>query len=340
MSGSPSSVRKGLILILGLPRSGTSWLGKVFDSHPDVSYLHEPDKHVQGELPVLLPVERSAEEREEIEIFLDKVLANRSPAVTGKRPFFPKSYRSGPRELLRRSLLLASRALPRPQALSLQIPGLIDPGRPDPRVVWKSINSVGRLGALARALPRSHVVLLVRHPCGQIASILRGHAAGKFTHALPSEQYRVLEALVKTDRGRAHGLTLAGLRDLQPVERMAWRWVLFMEKALEEAAGLAPTCRVLRYEDLCARPMEQTRDLFAFAGLDWHPQTEYFLHDSTKSDGTEYFGVRKDPQRSASKWQGELTEEDVQRILAIVRRSPAGRLVLDDEETCHQDAAG
>jgi hypothetical protein len=39
-------MRESLILILGLPRSGTSWLGKVFDSHPDVAYLHEPDKHV------------------------------------------------------------------------------------------------------------------------------------------------------------------------------------------------------------------------------------------------------------------------------------------------------
>ncbi|HKH43129.1 MAG TPA: hypothetical protein VKM72_00510, partial [Thermoanaerobaculia bacterium] len=145
MSGSPPSVRKSLILVLGLPRSGTSWLGKVFDSHPEVFYLHEPDKHVQGELPVLLPVDRSAEGRDEVEKFLDKVLANRSPAVMGKRPFFAKSYRSGPRELLRRTLLLGSRGLPRPQALSLQIPDLIDPGRPAPRIVWKSINSVGRL---------------------------------------------------------------------------------------------------------------------------------------------------------------------------------------------------
>ncbi|HKH48858.1 MAG TPA: sulfotransferase, partial [Thermoanaerobaculia bacterium] len=199
---------------------------------------------------------------------------------------------------------------------------------------------VGRLGALARALPRSQTVLLVRHPCGQIASILRGHAAGKFSHALPSEQYRVLEVLMSTDQARAHGLTLAGLRELQPVERMAWRWVLFLEKALEEGAGLAAACRVVRYEDLCAHPLEQARELFAFAGLDWHPQTERFLHDSTKSDGAEYFGVRKDPQRSASKWQDELSEEDVQRILAIIQGSPAGRLVLGDEEAQHQDAAG
>ena len=31
------------ILILGAPRSGTTWLAKIIDSHPDVLYRHEPD---------------------------------------------------------------------------------------------------------------------------------------------------------------------------------------------------------------------------------------------------------------------------------------------------------
>src|SRR5689334_11827434 len=32
-----------VILVLGGPRSGTTWLAKIFDSHPDVLYRHEPD---------------------------------------------------------------------------------------------------------------------------------------------------------------------------------------------------------------------------------------------------------------------------------------------------------
>ena len=33
---------KNIISIHGVPRSGTSWLGQIFDSHPDVAYRHQP----------------------------------------------------------------------------------------------------------------------------------------------------------------------------------------------------------------------------------------------------------------------------------------------------------
>ena len=36
------------ILILGAPRSGTTWLAKIIDSHPDVLYRHEPDAAIPG----------------------------------------------------------------------------------------------------------------------------------------------------------------------------------------------------------------------------------------------------------------------------------------------------
>jgi len=32
------------ILVSGSPRSGTTWLAKLLDSHPDVLYRHEPDE--------------------------------------------------------------------------------------------------------------------------------------------------------------------------------------------------------------------------------------------------------------------------------------------------------
>ena len=41
-----------MIMIFGSARSGTTWLGKIFNSHPDLFYLHEPDSIlVDSEIP-------------------------------------------------------------------------------------------------------------------------------------------------------------------------------------------------------------------------------------------------------------------------------------------------
>lgn len=330
---------EGMILLFGLPRSGTSWLGKVFDSHPETLYLHEPDKDVrQAGVPAVFPAEWMAERREAIEAFLRQVLANRSLGVTGKLPQFPKSYRSTGRRLLR-SAFFAAKALPLGLERAVRVPDLINRRHPISRVVWKSINSVGRLGAILRARAGARAVLIVRHPCGQIASVLRGHAAGKITDVHPSEQYRVFEELVGTAAGRAHGLTVEDLRAMHPLERLAWRWVLFLEQARADTEGLA-SCRWLRYEDLCEEPRERTRELFDFAGLGWHSQTEEFLRESTDGESDHYFAVKKDPRRSASKWRSELPERDAQRILDVVAGSPVGRLYLEETAGWTQPVLG
>lgn len=325
MAAAGRGAGEDMILVAGLPRSGTSWMGKIFDSHPDTLYLHEPDKHIQlPGVPMLLP----AEPRKELDEFLRRVLANRSPGVTGKLPAFAKSYRCGARHLARNAVGYMARALPRRLADRVRVPDLVDPGArrgSGPRLVWKSINSVGRLGALARRLPEARCLLLLRHPCGQIASVLRGYASGRIHGRPPSDQYRVFEMLLGTGPARARGLTLDALRAMHPVERMAWRWVLFLEKAVADTAGLA-NCRLLRYEDLCAAPADGARELFGFAGLGWHERTEEFIRESTNGENERYFGLHKDPQRSAGKWRRELSEADARRILGVVGESPVGRL--------------
>src|SRR5690349_8179034 len=69
------------ILGLGFPRFGTTWLAKIFDSHPDVLYRHEPDE-LTGPDPSLAPAGQ-----------IRTWLLQRSPRAAAKRPNFPKSWR-------------------------------------------------------------------------------------------------------------------------------------------------------------------------------------------------------------------------------------------------------
>jgi hypothetical protein len=140
----------------------------------------------------------------------------------------------------------------------------------------------------------------------------------------------MLEVLLASEAARRRGLTLQALRDAHPIERLAWRWVLFNEKAMADTDGLANSLTV-RYEDLCKHPVGMTKRMFRFAELEWQGQSERFIERSISAESKEYYGLIKDPLRSADKWRDELGKQDIERIMAIARHIPAGRLFLMDD---------
>lgn len=81
------------LAILGLMRSGTTWIGKVLDSSPEVVYLHEPD-YIKR-IPCL-PYTTEAQEYAGWEPYIRKYLAGlRSTCASRsmlKRPSFSKNY--------------------------------------------------------------------------------------------------------------------------------------------------------------------------------------------------------------------------------------------------------
>jgi hypothetical protein len=316
------------ILLMGLPRSGTTWLGKIFDSHPDTFYSHEPDSasRFRG-IPLLIPPDLAGGERESLLKEVRRMRGIRTTSVVGKLPLFPKSYVSGLPLGLRAKELFLCKALSRGIG-DFQVPKHVVGTADDaPAWAWKSIESSGRLGAIARALPESRAIFIIRHPCGVAASTLRGEQAQKFIEKSSSEDWGFFESLSRIEQARSRGLSLERFREMSPIVRMAWRWALLNEKTLEDIDGLG-NCMVLRYEDLCEHPEKVAREMFAFAGLAWSEQTEGFLSVSTRSEDTSYYSVVKDPKHSAHKWREQLPLQASQSILETVSASAAGRLFL------------
>lgn len=195
-------------------------------------------------------------------------------------------------------------------------------------VVWKSIESTGRLGVIVRVAEQCRAIHILRHPCGYAASVLRGESGGKFTDSEPSsEDYDLLKLLLETRQAGNHGLTLEALQRMTPIERLAWRWALFNEKAMDDIQELE-RCMTVCYEDLCVAPEAVSRQLFNFAGLSWNSQTEQFIRQSTAGENFSYYSVFKDPRRSANKWRQQLTGEDIERVLNITRQTRPGQFYL------------
>ena len=76
-----------------MPRSGTTWLGKIFDSHPAVLYRHEPDTWQRlTDVPIVAGRASRPIHEARLQAFVESLPAMRADRVCGKRPLFPKSY--------------------------------------------------------------------------------------------------------------------------------------------------------------------------------------------------------------------------------------------------------
>jgi hypothetical protein len=325
----PAPLQDQMLIVMGLPRSGTTWLAKIFDSHPETFYSHEPDTRRFHDVPLLLPREGADIYREAMIREVRAFRSLRSLRVVAKLPLFAKRYQLLP-SVRARTVALATLKIASRVAGSETVPRLIS-GSPDDASlwVWKSIESSGRLGALIRAFPGARVVFIVRHPCGVAASLLRGEASAKFSAGPASADHGFFELLSATEEARSRGLTFEAFRTMSSIERIAWRWALLNEKAMAEAVG-SEQCRLLRYEDLCTKPAAVARDLFAFAGLQWNNQTEEFISASTSHGRSDYYSVFKNPQDSAFRWRKELPAEIARTILSTVGDTPPGRLYDED----------
>jgi hypothetical protein len=100
---------------------------------------------------------------------------------------------------------------------------------------------------------------------------------------------------------------------------MAWIWVLMNEKALDDTLTIN-RCMGVRYEDVCFDPTGTAKALFAFSGLTWNQQTSDFIRASTlgvqpgtfeqlTQDSRRYYGIFRDPMRSAEKWKSEMKSD-------------------------------
>lgn len=269
--------------------------------------------------PVISEAERYAAR---IQTFVKFLLDARVARVAASRPLLPQADQSRVEFWLAQAGAWMARAGSR---LTPEFPVLFSSSAAHystHRLIWKSIESLGRLGVIVNAVPRAPAVHILRRSCGHIASVLRGERAHQFVIQAPgSDDYGVFNAALASPLNRKYAQSAIDFRSLQPEERLAWSWVLLNEKVHDECS----TKRVLRifYEDVCLNPGGSVAKMFSFAGLEVKPKTEAFIAATTAGGGQSgYYGVFKDLLVLAVRWRSELGTPMIERILAIVQRSP------------------
>jgi hypothetical protein len=307
-----------LTLLLGVPRSGTTWLGKIFDAHPRVIYRHEPDAVLPPTFPAHCPSEEIERYAGAVQHYIPQLVNVRRLKASGTVPIFPKPFQPFAASLVRRGIVVGARmveaAMPSVAwPKRIEIPDFVRDDRAAIMYVVKSVSLIGATALLARVLPASRIIVIYRHPCGQLASVKRGISVKTMGVGTMFGAY-----LATTSRAREIGFTEEDYERLPLLEQWVYGWAFTHAKLFREVADLT-NVRLVKYEDLCTMPMQQARALIEFSGLPWSGSVGRFIEESTRPARRQgYYSLYRDPMMSAEKWRQELTVGEVDRYMAIV----------------------
>lgn len=309
------------ILLFGMPRSGTTWIGKTFDSHASTLYRHEPDSQKFLEnIPLFTEnTSLSSINIENAANFLKSIAKSRDSKVCAKLPYFKKTYINSLENFLLKTAIYTTKI----PIKKIQKELLYSPSYNDKNfhLVWKSIESLGRLNLFLAIPSEIKAIHIVRHPCGYISSVLKGEQKQKFTSQSPSSNdFGLFKLMLKTQAAKNFGLTLQYLKSLSPIERLSWKWVIYNDHAYIQCKE-NNNYKIVYYDQLCIDPENGFRNLFQFSDLPDDLQSSEFLKKSTSSNTDSYYSVYKDPKVSSNKWKSYLSDEQVNRIMNIVNQS-------------------
>lgn len=298
------------VLVVGLPRSGTTWVGEVLGRTAGARYLHEPDNHLVR--PEAWWAKRRLGPYPELGRGDD---GGGSDAGRDYERLWDKAFTGGPHPApLYGCLRILQRAgAPRVSGRLASRLGAHPAAGP---LVVKSVHSARALEWIADRFDPA-VVVVERHPFGVISS------------------WRKLgwDDFLDTDRAALrYSATVLGVdpppRGAPWLERAAWHYGL-LDSYLERARRRHPGWLVVRHEMLCAGPEPAFRRLCARLGLSFTPDTARFLAASNRpGDG---YSTHRLWREQIDGGRSRLTPTEQSLVLATIDAF-AGRVPVEADQ--------
>ena len=304
------------VLIAGLPRSGTTWVGRVLGMTEGAVYVHEPDNHLLrpeawwakrrlGAWPALDAGDDAPDyERLWARAFAGGPVA--SAADTGARLVhrcLPRAWREHPE-------WGSAGAAAAPLRVARALAGRRASGPAAGSIVVKSVFCARSVEWLADRF-RPRVVVVTRHPFAIIGS-WRELGWSTFLDEDPS---------AVAECAAIYGVAPPG-PEARWIDRAAWHYG-FLATDFDRAVSRRPQWRVVRHEELCADPAGGFRRLCGELGLRWTEDAERFLTASNRP-GRGYSTNRLwAEQVGGSTRLGPTARERVLEVLAAFRSARA-----------------
>ncbi|MAE63763.1 MAG: hypothetical protein CMJ18_05780 [Phycisphaeraceae bacterium] len=310
------------ILLIGAPRSGTSWICDVLARAPGAEAVFEPDNEInsltavilKGHLPRFPTLDRDSDDpqyealwqyacvgrharnlqRSTILNLMDVFAADRDAQVRRKEALFTHLDTLAPSPGAR----LFARFLASRTAAAAE--------NDAPVRLIKSVHAVFALEWLVEHVPFSKVMIVMRSPHGIIASMRRMRMADGCR--LGSLHRHLSEAERRHLRDAPEG-------DDRSIDVMALQ-VSKMYQHLEDVAQRRPELGRVTHEQLCTNPLEQFRAVYEQLGLTWDEDVENAIaqHDQPG----EGYKTRRSASQEIDKWRRHLSSEQIDRINRIL----------------------
>jgi hypothetical protein len=274
------------IFLSGIPRTGSSWTAEMLARGGVVRYLYEP-------------LTQTANQRPPREHQLQRYLKGDSDA-----PDYAAVWDE----------LLSMRNLMRRRYLLARTPSHLRYAPVPQRLLIKEVSCSLALEWIETHL-RAQIVVLLRHPCGSIASGLRmqkaGHWVGSLDALLGDEG--LMRDYFEADRDWLRGLPPEPLEQMAAIYGMTY-------KVVGQQLERHPEWTVVTHRSLCLDPVGVFRRLFEAVDLPFGPKVEQHLCGTTGADQDGLFSLSRVSSEEPDKWKRELTPGQIDRVAEIVAR--------------------
>jgi hypothetical protein len=314
------------VLVVGVPRSGTTWVSRILGSTPGACSLDEPDNHFHSpfayraklklqarQFPHLAPTDDAQE-------FEDLWRAALTHPTHGLRLGAQARRSASMRLLASAGVPTISAALNGTQQPNVRLrlaAAFALPERPPSGAEHLVVKTVHTLLALDWLLARHELTVVVelREPLNILSSWAQldwlGRPGDDMLDTLSPEAARQLEATIGVQRSAASVSSV--------LSRAAWLLGL-LTSALKDAVDRHPEWHVVAHEDLCRQPNEGFRTLVETIGLAWDPAVERLLDEGNRP-GTGYEESRERASLPDA-WRSRLSPAQIDESTEVLGAFP------------------
>ncbi len=310
------------ILIVGLPRSGTTWVGKVFSSDQNARYIFEPDNEKLSPLAWLC--------KREIHRFPYLTAQDASPAYSHlwRAAFSTRTSTWLSNRLLggvlkgnsagvevfignKSGLVYVDESMHRvgsrgvqpysPQKhpyISLLAKRLADGSDLSPsmerRIIIKSVHASLCADWIADNFP-AQIVIILRNPYSLYASYKRLKMPDSFRNLMFQENLQRDRLKYMPDPKK---MLMAEKEDAVAFQ------IMLMYKIIEKQISSHPEWLLISHDRLCITPNESYHSIFGSLNLNWSDSTENKINSLNTTGGS--FAPKRISSQQPSKWKSEM----------------------------------